>query len=88
MGWAFLYMFVLLKLPLAFMLWLIWWAVHEQPVPSEEEDSDDSGGGGERRHPRPRRPRPPRRGPHVGPGPSAPRRMRVPERTPYRRVRS
>jgi len=86
MGWAFLFMFVALKVPLAFLLWLVWYAVREEPVSVSEDDSDDSGGGGTRHAP-PRRPRPPRRGDHGGPAPTAPKRVRAPERRP-RRVRS
>jgi hypothetical protein len=76
MGWAFFYMFVILKIPLLMALWLVWWSVKDE-VPVDE----DPGGGGSDRaepdHPRPRRPRPPRRGPHAGPRPAPPKRIRA-----------
>jgi hypothetical protein len=75
-GWAFFYMMVVLKIPIAFALWLIWWAVREPPV-AEEERSEGDGGSRRHRHPRGRPPRPPRRGPHAEPPPPAPQRTRV-----------
>ena len=76
MGWAFFYMFVILKIPVLMALWLVWWSVKQEPQPDE-----GGGDGGNDRaapgHPRPRRPRPPRRGPHAGPGPAAPKRVRA-----------
>jgi hypothetical protein len=76
-GWTFFYMFVVLKIPILFAFWLIWWATRA-PEPQEQERSDDDGGGSRReRHPRGRPPRPPRRGPHAEPAPPAPLRTRV-----------
>jgi hypothetical protein len=74
MGWAMLYLFVFLKLPIIAAGLIIWWAVRQ----TTDTDDVPSDGGSPRRvrpHPRPRRPRPPRRG---GPGcgarlPSPPR---------------
>lgn len=74
MGWAFVYMFVILKIPVVAAIWLVWWAAKEAPEPAGDTDS---GGGGHRDHPRPRRPRPPRRGPHAEPPPPAPSRVRA-----------
>lgn len=61
--WGFLWVMFALKIPLAMLLWLVWWAAHQTP---EEPGGDDSDGGLRRRHrqPRPRDPR--RRGPHGG----------------------
>ena len=52
-------MFVILKIPIAALAWLIWWST--RPVGDQDEDlaEDDSGRGGSN-HPRPRLPRPPR----------------------------
>jgi hypothetical protein len=64
-SWTFVYLMVGLKIPIAALLWLVWWAVHQAPEPSGE-----SGDGGSRRdrHPRPPLPgRPRRRGPHGSP---------------------
>jgi hypothetical protein len=72
---TFLWMMVVLKIPIAALLWLVWWAIQEpEPVVPGEDD------GGSRRpdHPRgPSRPRPPRRGPHAGDPPASPPRVRT-----------
>jgi hypothetical protein len=75
MGWTMLYLFLFLKLPIVAACWIVWWAVHQEVDGAEES----GGGGGGRRvhpHPRPKRPRPPRRGPHGDPSPPAPPRIR------------
>jgi hypothetical protein len=77
-GWALFYMFVVLKIPIALMLWIVWWAVREEPA-ADETDVDGTGGGGD--HPRPRKPRPPRRGPHADPLPKPPARVRAQGKT-------
>ena len=72
---TFIWMFVVLKVPVIAALWLVWYAVREpEPLPDE-----GTGGGGSDREPdpRPHRPRPPRRGPHAGPPPAPPRRVRT-----------
>lgn len=76
MGWAFLYMFAVLKIPVVLALGLVWWAVRERPAEADESRQDGEGGGGGR-HPRPRRPRPPRRGPHAEPPLGSPPRVRA-----------
>ena len=71
-----IWMFVILKIPILAALWLIWYAVQE-PEPTVEE-SDERGGGSDREGgPRPRKPRPPRRGPHGTPPSAPPRRVRT-----------
>lgn len=75
--WAVFWIAVVLKIPLAMLLFLVWWAVKSPPAP---EVDDDDGGGSDRDprpHPRNRPPRPPRRGPHREPAPAQPRRVRV-----------
>ncbi len=54
---------VILKIPLAFACWLVWWAIKSEPDPAEAAPEED---GGQRRRFRrePRRPSGPRRGPH------------------------
>jgi hypothetical protein len=70
------WMMLALKLPLAALLYLVWWSIRQTPEPA----SDDRGGGSDR-HPyhRSRRPppRPPRRGPHAEPPPPPPARIRA-----------
>lgn len=68
-------MFVILKIPVAFALWLVWWATRA-PEP-EQQPSDEDGGSRRHRHPRGRPPTPPRRGPHGEPLPPPPQRVRV-----------
>lgn len=73
---TFIYMMVVLKLPIAALLWIVWWAIRATP----EIDAEDGGDGGVRkpRHKPPRPPRSPRprRGPHADPPPPAPARVR------------
>jgi len=73
---TFIWMFIVLKLPIAAALILIWWAVREPEPDTSDEDSGGPGNDRERPH-GPRRPRPPRRGPHATPPPPAPRRVRT-----------
>ena len=76
---TFVWMFVVLKIPIALALWLIWYAIQE-PEPATADDQDE--GGSDRRHrPLPRKPGPPRRGgPHAAPLP-APARVRTTARS-------
>lgn len=76
---TFLYLMVVLKLPIAALLYLVWYAVKAVPEPeAETQGGDDEGDGGSKvqRHPRPSTPPRPRRGPHGGPSPAAPKRTR------------
>jgi hypothetical protein len=77
-----LYLFVFLKLPIAALCWIVWWAVHQTP-----DEAEQPGGGGSYRrpHPPPRLPRAPRRGPHGDRMPLPPPRVR-PLRAKARRV--
>jgi hypothetical protein len=77
MGWGFVWMMVVLKLPVIALLWICWWAIKQSDM---EMEHPPEGGGSDRhphRGPRPRRPRPPRRGPHAEPPPRAPARVRA-----------
>jgi hypothetical protein len=79
MSWTFIYMMLFLKLPIAGLLWLVWWAIHqsdEDPFSTHDED------GGSKLRPRPHHPRrpfprPSRRGPHGTPPPPSPARVRT-----------
>jgi hypothetical protein len=84
MTWTFIWLMLLLKIPIGGMLWIVWWAIKkadDEPV----VDSDPGDGGSKLRlrpHRHPRSPRPhsplhPRRGPHAGARPPAPRRTRT-----------
>jgi hypothetical protein len=65
-----------LKLPLAALIYIVWWAIKQEP---EDSSSDDDGGikRQHRRHPPKPFPRRPRRGPHGDPAPSPPARVRT-----------
>lgn len=76
MSWTFLYLMLFLKLPIAGLLWLVWWAIHQET--EEPAGSEDDGGTKLRpHHPRRPFPRTPRRGPHGSPAPASPRRTRA-----------
>jgi hypothetical protein len=63
-SWTFVYLMFALKIPIAALLWIVWWAIHAEPEP---DTGPGDGGISPRRHPRhptPRRPR--HRGPHGG----------------------
>jgi hypothetical protein len=80
MTWGLIWLMLVLKIPVAALLYLVWWAVHQDVEP--ENGGADGGDGGTKVHPRPdhrpRRPRPTRpRGPHGEPQPPAPKRART-----------
>ena len=55
-AWGIVWLAIALKVPIVALLWLVWWAIKDPPVPEPE----DGGGGSPDRdpHPHPRR-RPP-----------------------------
>ena len=72
-----LHLFVALKIPIAAAIYIVWWAIKQEPDPSE--DAPDDGGSKTRLHPIPHRgPKPPRRDPHGAPEPPSPPRVRTP----------
>ena len=91
---TFIFLMVVLKAPIAALLYIVWWAIHAEPEPAGATDED----GGSTRprdpsprprhpHPRPALPRPSRRDPHgAAPVPAPPRVRTVVARA--RRVRS
>ena len=59
MTWGFLWLMLALKLPLAALIYLVWWAIKQEP---EDTSSTDDDGGIKRQprpHPRKPFPRPP-----------------------------
>jgi hypothetical protein len=82
MTWGLIWLMLVLKIPVAALLYLVWWAIRQEDEP-EPEPKGEGGDGGTKVHPRPdhrggRRPRPPRpRGPHGLPMPAAPARTRT-----------
>ena len=79
-AWTFIWLMVILKIPIVALFLIVRWAVRQGPEAAVEED----GGIGfpaphHPSHPRPRLPRgPPRRGPHRGaPAVLAPARIRT-----------
>jgi hypothetical protein len=77
--WMFIWLLVILKIPIVALFMIVRWAIGQTP----ESDAGQDGGIGPRslpfhpHHPRPTLPRPPRRGPHAGPLPASPRRVRA-----------
>ncbi len=80
---AFIFLMVILKIPIFMLLYIVWYAIKSPPEP-EPVAGDD--GGTKRppsphprhpRHPRPAHPRHPRRGPHGAPQIAAPARTRT-----------
>jgi len=80
MGWTFIWLMLLLKIPIGGLLWIVWWAIHktdEEPVGSARRGTAAARSISARlHHPRPPRSPRPRRGPHVGAPPPAPPRTR------------
>ena len=74
-AWMFVWLMFILKIPIFALLALVWWA-SRPPAPAEDHGTSGGGGSGPD-HPRPRAPRPSRRGPHKD-RPSAPPRVRTP----------
>lgn len=80
MTWGLIWLMLVLKIPIAALLYIVWWAVRQDTEP--DVGGADGGDGGTKVHPhgdlRPRLPRPPRhRGPHGSPSPPAPQRTRT-----------
>ncbi|MDQ6810367.1 MAG: hypothetical protein M3Z95_00525 [Actinomycetota bacterium] len=74
--WTFIWLVVVLKIPIVALFLLVRWAVRQEPESAPGED----GGIGPRsrpRHPRTRPPRPSRRGPHGDPAIPSPARVRT-----------
>jgi hypothetical protein len=63
-AWTLVFMLVILKIPLAFALYIIWYAIKQEPVPDEGVTGEERG---PKRKP-PLNPRSPRRGPVGGAG--------------------
>jgi hypothetical protein len=78
--WGVFWLAVILKIPIAALLGLVWYAVRQPPVPEAEQDGE--GGSRHGPHPRINPPQPPRRGPHADPPPAPPERVRIAVRGP------
>jgi hypothetical protein len=75
--WTFIWLMVCLKVPIVALFLIVRWAVSQTPEPAA---GDDGGIGPRPRHPfhpRPDLPGPTRRGPHRGPQPLSPPRVRT-----------
>jgi hypothetical protein len=73
--WGFLWLMLALKIPLAGLIYIVWWAIKQEP--DETSSEDDGGIKRDRIHPRKPFPRKPRRGPHGDPAPLPPPRVRT-----------
>jgi cell division protein FtsN len=79
-AWGIVWLAIALKIPIVALLYIVWWAIKDPPVPEPQDDGGGSHDRDPRPHPRGRPPHPPRRGPHGAPEPSAPARVRVAQR--------
>ena len=77
MGWGFIWLMFILKIPLIGLLYIVWWAIKQESDPLEERSDGGNMPARPRPHPRAPLPRPPRRGPHAEPPPSSPARVRT-----------
>jgi hypothetical protein len=83
MSATFIFLLVALKIPIAGLLYIVWWAIHAEPEPVVATTDDDGGSKQpleprpRQPHPRPTLPRPPRRDPHGAPPAPAPPRVRT-----------
>lgn len=82
MGWGFVWLMLVLKIPIGLLLWLVWWAIRQTPDDAGESQGGDGGSKvvAERdpRHPRPPfTPHPRHRGPHGDAMPAPPARTRT-----------
>lgn len=73
MEWTFVWLMLVLKIPVVAAIWLVWWAMNAEPEPAAEDDGGTKvPDPGSPHHPKP--PHHPRRGPHGdGALPSPPR---------------
>jgi hypothetical protein len=76
----FIWMMLVLKIPIGALFYIVWWSTRDGQ-PADEEPADNGRGNRPDPPPRPRRPRGPRRGPHAEPAPGAPSRVRARART-------
>lgn len=78
--WPVFYLMVILKIPVAALLYLVWWAIRQSDAPAEADPGEERGFHRWRREPK--RPRGPRRG-----GPHAPGAKPLPACPPGGRLR-
>jgi hypothetical protein len=79
--WTFIWLLLILKIPIVGLLLLVRWAVRQEPEAQDASEADGGIGPAPKplhpSHPRARLPRAPRRGPHGEPAPASPSRMRT-----------
>ncbi len=85
-AWGIVWLAIALKVPIIALLYLVWWAIKDPPVPAVDEGDGGSPDRDPRPHPRDRPPHQPRRGPHGPPEPVPPARVRVARGRTRRRV--
>jgi hypothetical protein len=66
-----------LKLPLAGLIYIVWWAIKQEPEDASNPEDDGGIKRRDRPHPPTPFPRRPRRGPHGDPPPVPPARVRT-----------
>ena len=79
--WELIFLMVIMKIPIVYLCWVVWWAIKAEPRGEEgaplgaRPDEDSPGPGPRRQFRRSRRPRPER--PHGGPTRVQPRTARA-----------
>src|SRR4051794_25006839 len=58
MGWTFVSLMLILKIPIAALLGIVWWAIRSTPETQSEPESTGGGGGAKTRPRHPRKPLP------------------------------
>ncbi len=64
-AWPIIFLAVILKIPVGFLLYTVYWAIKATPEVEEAPQTGEDGHGFRRFDPEPRNPRGPRRGPHA-----------------------
>jgi hypothetical protein len=79
--WEIIFVLVLLKIPIAYVGWVMWWAIKAEPEVGTEGGTDSVNWAPWRRPSPPASPARPRQGPHGVPERANPRASRRRERT-------
>jgi len=77
-GWTFFYLMIVLKLPIAALLYIVWRAINDVDDVDDTHADGEDGGSLTPGAPRDIRPRPRPRGPHGEPPLPSPPRTRIP----------
>ena len=77
MTWGFLWLMLALKIPLAGLIYIVWWAIKQEPEETPSPTTTAASSAASARTRAKPFPRHPRRGPHGDPAPPPPARVRT-----------